>query len=143
VSPTLFIGFLVVHILLVESLDKRENVFFFFVDINCCVLGPLTIYFSIGVKEFSKKRSCFLLFSSFFFCCFFFFFEKKILFLWPYYTGKIIFRLWLAFFLVSNKPVFGCLISLRGLRQPPNLPYSWAGPDHVRLWRIIWKPNFR
>jgi hypothetical protein len=34
----------------------------FFVGINCCVLGSLTIYFSIEVKESLKKRSCFFYF---------------------------------------------------------------------------------
>jgi hypothetical protein len=46
VGPTLFIGFLVVHILLVEFPNKRENVLFF-VGFNCCLLGLLTIYLSI------------------------------------------------------------------------------------------------
>jgi hypothetical protein len=62
----------------------------FFVGINCCVLGSLTIYFSIEVKESLKKRSC-LFFSFFFF--------KTI----PDYD-------W-AFF-SSNKPIFGGLILL-------------------------------
>jgi hypothetical protein len=79
VGPTLFIGFFVVHILLVESPNKRENVLFF-VGINCCVFEPLTIFFSIEVKEFSKKKSCFFYFLKSFqvmielFFFFFFFF---------------------------------------------------------------------
>jgi hypothetical protein len=42
----LFIGFLVVHIILIEYLNKRKNVFFFYYFfINCCVLAHLTIFF--------------------------------------------------------------------------------------------------
>jgi hypothetical protein len=29
--------------------------YYFLVGINCCVLGPLTIYFSIEVKEFQRR----------------------------------------------------------------------------------------
>jgi hypothetical protein len=34
----------------------------FFVGVNCYILGPLTIYFSIEVKKSPKKRSCFYYF---------------------------------------------------------------------------------
>jgi hypothetical protein len=81
VGLTIFIGFLIVHILLVEPPNKKENVLFF-VGINFYVLGPLIIYFSIEVKEFPKKRSCFFYFLKnkfiLFFIFFFFFFQTNL-----------------------------------------------------------------
>jgi 4-hydroxybenzoate polyprenyltransferase len=93
VDATLFVGFVIVHILLVESPNKRENVLFF-----CCILGPLTIYFAIKVKESPKKRSCFFFFffknNLIFFLCFFFFFFSKQIYLWgPYSIEKKPFQL--------------------------------------------------
>jgi hypothetical protein len=96
------------HNLLVEFLNKRENVHFF-VGINCCVFGRLTIYFSIEVKE----------------SCFFYFFFKTILdydwvffffkqtYLWgPYSIGKKLFQLMIrliffSFFFFKTKLFLG------------------------------------
>jgi hypothetical protein len=53
VGPTLFVGFLVVHIILVESPNKTENArfFFFLVLIVVFYLGLLLFIFLLKLKE--------------------------------------------------------------------------------------------
>jgi len=86
VGPTLFISFLVVHILLVEFPNKRENVLFF-VGFNCCLLGLLTIYLSIEESLQIRDHASFN-------------FSKP-------------FQIMIEFFFFSsNKPIFGGLIPL-------------------------------
>jgi hypothetical protein len=55
VSPTLFIGFHVVHILLVESLNKRENVLFLLVLI--VVFLSLKLFIFLLKLKISKEEN--------------------------------------------------------------------------------------
>jgi hypothetical protein len=112
-----------------------------FVGINCCcVLGPLTIYFLLKLNSLQKKDHAYFIFSKPFDWVFFFFFFQTNLSLWPYSTGKIPFQIMirLFFLFLFQTNLFLMPYSLRGLRQPPNLPSRWAGSGVTfRLYCIL------
>jgi hypothetical protein len=111
-SLTFFIGFIVVYIFLVESSNKRSENVFFFVGINCCVIGYLTIYFYIEVEESPNKRSCFFFFLKPFQIMIGLFFLKQTYIWRPYSIGKKLFQLIIKLFflfLFSNKLIFVAL----------------------------------
>jgi hypothetical protein len=126
---------------------------FFFVSINCCLLEPIAIYFSIEVKRVFKENIMFLLFFSKLLQIMIFF--SKQIYLWgPYSIGKKPFHPMIRlFFIFLNKLVFGALFHWKklfqimiglfffffllllqnkpvfgGLRRPPNSLYGWADP---------------
>jgi hypothetical protein len=113
-----------------------------FVGINCCcVLGPLTIYFLLKLNSLQKKDHAYFIFSKPFDWGFFFFFFFKQIYLYGLIPlEKYRFRLWLGFFFLFlfQTNLFLMPYSLRGLRQPPNLPSRWAGSGVTfRLYCIL------
>jgi hypothetical protein len=90
---------------------------FFFVSINCCLLEPIAIYFSIEVKRVFKENIMFLLFFSKLLQIMIFF--SKQIYLWgPYSIGKKPFHPMIRlFFIFLNKLVFGALFHWKKLFQ--------------------------